>query len=408
MSIRFNCQFCDAVMKIPDTMAGSQGTCPTCKRTIFAPMVSSIEAPTNQPQFNAQPNPAINTEAAVTPSMPSSNPYVSQNISQQPSQLSNNVQNATPAVPAPSFCSKCGNQLVPGGRVCTSCGTPIVNASSASPYSQQVIQQPLVQPGNIIPGESATMPSSNYCRKCGNILVPGGRVCTNCGTPAATSGMPASVPSVSQTRQYYDNNFWQTFITFISNPFSGIKLAVDNLEANKVSGAGLIFGLSFIVLTILGLLIFSQSPGELKSFLSSIGVTSKNIISSVFFLGLFTFGCLLVTVAIVRALWRGEGTFGEVVFFTGATLIPLGLSIFIGALLSYISPALVFFVLPFTISHTFLTIHGGLRVLFNIAEEKITYAMPVLLIGWAVFEILFLAIFSAILLAGAINRSFGN
>ena len=408
MSIRFNCQFCDAVMKIPDSMAGSQGTCPSCKRTVIAPMASSPEPPTYQAQLNAQSNPVLYTDATAVASAPSSMSYTSQNISQQPAPPPNYVQNVATAVPTPSFCSKCGNQLISGSRVCTNCGTPIASAPSTPPYSPQNTPQPVSPPPNILPRDTVAIPSTSFCSRCGNPLVPGGRVCTNCGTPAATGAIPASVQSVTNARQYYDNSIWQTFLTFISNPISGIKLAFDNLEGNKASNAGLMFGLSFVALTIMGVLILLQSTGEYKSLLNSIGITEKNIISSVLFLGLFTFGCLLVSIAIVRALFGGEGAFGGVVFFTGATLLPLGISIFIGAILSFVSPVLILFVLPFLFSHAFLTMYGGLRYIFNITEEKVTYALPVLLIVWTLFQFFVIFIMSLILLAGAASRGFNH
>ena len=64
-------------------------------------------------------------------------------------------------------CNKCGNVLKPGQKFCTKCGTPVTQ-----------------------PQETANKALPTQCPKCSNVLKSGQKFCTKCGTPVTIPQQP--------------------------------------------------------------------------------------------------------------------------------------------------------------------------------------------------------------------------
>ena len=319
MSIRFSCQYCKAVLKVPDSAAGKQGLCPTCKHTISAPITSIDES--SDTTFYENPVDIV-------------------------------------SIPA----KKIEDELV-----------------------------------HVIKEESI----HKFCRGCGKPLIQAGELCTNCGMPISgtniidDSSLLVSYAKINNNPHDGANNIWQAFLIFILNPNGGIQKAHDYLDSKVLITAGLIYGFVYAFFLMLGSMMLMNSNIGLgfvfvmSSFIYMITKMTGSLYFNIFFIGLLFFGGLLLANMIIRVLFKGEGSFANALFCAGITLLPVGLTyLFIGVLsllpLKYLDFVMVVSIIIYMsmILYTFLAIYWGLKGIFKFSQNKITFALPVLLLLW--------------------------
>ncbi len=280
----------------------------------------------------------------------------------------------------PKFCIGCGTPVLPDGRVCAMCGIVVAG------------RQPILPD---LPGirHEANADSSVVSGVSAGRYEPAGPCIENAVIPIYT---------------HNDFNIWQAFLMFLTNPVDGIQTAFESL-GTKAKTAGLIFGVTFALFLMLGYTLL------IRALLADIFIkllTSDKMVFGIFLSGVIIIIGLLLSIMIIRAIFKGEGSFDGDLFFAGIVLLPTTLLVFLLSIFSAISP--IFFILfaipitPFLCSYFFLGIYGGLTRILKIPNEKIVYAFPVMFIVWAFISGFALLPLSLIIGVSGLSELFGG
>ncbi len=320
MPIRFSCQYCDAVMKVPDSAAGKQGTCPTCKRTITAPMTSVSEPSITliQPPVEIQPMPIIEIETQSDYHEPLNNPEPMSNI---------------PIMkPSLKFCTGCGSPLLPESHTCGMCGLSIsTNRATAPPppishtnrYDEINIWQVfLAFISNPIGGIQKAFDS-----------MPGSQVIST-GLIFSSVYIILFMMGLSIFKRSHSMLMWFTM------QFMTLGIDYDNLFVGAILSGVIIIG-SFLFSSIIVRFLFK---GE-GTFEGNIFLTGTVLLPS----GIFIF--LLSIISNIN---------------------------------SNIISLIVLIMFMFMLGYTFFALYGGLKNILKIQDYKLTYSLPVILSIWSI------------------------
>lgn len=162
------------------------------------------------------------------------------------------------------------------------------------------------------------------------------------------------------------NYAWTTLALFIFNPTGGLLPAFSRLEKGQAIAVGIFYAaladLWFVGGTYLG---WSNSEFPLLPLLA---------------IGIIPFLSLVVISKFIRIFYPNSGNLEADFFVVGASLVPLGLMALIVGIISF---PLSIFALPFLVfgcCYAILTLYTGCSQIWNLAEAKAAFVVPVMLL----------------------------
>ena len=119
----------------------------------------------------------------------------------------------------------------------------------------------------------------------------------------------------------------QTLKALALNPVGGFSSAFDSLGSARALGVGIIYGAAFALCLIFATYFVLSDWGGPQGFTGFVKVLIISVVPFISFLGAAT---------ATRKVLRAEGSLGHDSFIAGASLLPFGCTVLIGALLGRI------------------------------------------------------------------------
>ena len=187
---------------------------------------------------------------------------------------------------------------------------------------------------------------------------PGGRSAGRAG--AASTGEQAR-----KAAQKAGEDALTALKTLVANPVGGLASAYEQLGPKQSLQVGAVFGVSFSILLVLGMVI--SSGFEAEPFFKML------------FLSLSFPAGMMGGAALTRAIFGGKENFESDVFIGGAASLPIALFMLVGSILSKTlakHPGFMMILLLFFFSTTVLMLYSGSTRIHKISEAVASLAVP--------------------------------
>jgi|GEM_PF-2643657 hypothetical protein len=177
----------------------------------------------------------------------------------------------------------------------------------------------------------------------------------------------------------------KAFKALASNPVGGMKTAFANLGPQRAMIVGIIFGIVFELLVLIGFEIHIQSFIKIPA----IQISVRLIILGLIPLISTTSGC-----AIVRIIFKGKGNIQGDIFIAGSSLLPFGIGVFISGFLGLGNIEVLAALGVFTITTTILMMYSGCTTVQEIPDAAATLSVPLIfLVCIYISKIIFTSVF---------------
>lgn len=164
----------------------------------------------------------------------------------------------------------------------------------------------------------------------------------------------------------------QTLKALALNPVGGFSSAFDSLGSARALGVGIIYGAAFALCLIFATYFVLSDWGGPQGFTGFVKVLIISVVPFISFLGAAT---------ATRKVLRAEGSLGHDSFIAGASLLPFGCTVLIGALLGIGNIEVTAIFALVAICLTVLMLFIGLTRIFNASERAATFAVPLMLLA---------------------------
>lgn len=227
-----------------------------------------------------------------------------------------------------------------------------------------------------------------FCDSCGRQIADEAVFCPACGSavgqqqdvpPQTGAGQAynrAAAADVADRAKVASQDAWQAIKLFAVNPTGGLAPAYQNLDKQRVWGAVIAFaiinGLSNVIFLrglesllqkyagFLGPVVLRESPGVIQAFIGGV-------------LGVFIFAGVI---ALVRLLFRGEGSFDGDCFIAGSTYLPGSLAAALSVLLGIGNVEIIIALWTFTVCYSVLILFTGYTRIAKISDGAAAVAVP--------------------------------
>lgn len=162
-------------------------------------------------------------------------------------------------------------------------------------------------------------------------------------------------------------DIFTTIPEFFMNPSGGLLPTFGRLSARRATEVGL----SYAGLSMLG---FVLAANLFPIVFSSVTLGER------FILGAMPFFSLVFLNQLVRSLTRARGSWASDIFISGATLLPLGLLMFLSGLVVQFGAAGVWILAFYLGCDAVLMLYVGCSQVNNLSEQNATLAVPTLLL----------------------------
>jgi len=227
-----------------------------------------------------------------------------------------------------------------------------------------------------------------FCPKCGAQIADQSTVCSHCGAPlaaqsqvravAGAAGAAGAAGVATDRVKAASKDAFRAFLGLVSNPVGGLAPACESLQPNRTLGAGIVFGVAFLVLFAVGIKL-----GAERIMLFGMGLGADNFFrvligAAVPFLALTgaAFG--------LRSIARGKGGLGEDAFLAGASLLPFGFAVFLAGVLGLGNLEVILLLFVFTLCFTVMMLFAGLTRIYGLSDRTASIGVPVMFLvsGW--------------------------
>lgn len=167
------------------------------------------------------------------------------------------------------------------------------------------------------------------------------------------------------------------FKMFASNPVPGLPTTFESLGATRALGVGAVFGAIFAVSLLIGVYRFVPEwarPQGVGGFLKVVIVAIVPFVS------------LVAASALVRTVFRGQGSLASDGFVAGAALLPFTVVALLMALLGSGNVEVVSVAALFAVCVTILMLFAGLTRINKTSERAATFAVPLMVLASAWFS----------------------
>jgi len=175
----------------------------------------------------------------------------------------------------------------------------------------------------------------------------------------------------------------EAFKILLKDPVGGLAKAFSLFDSGRAQMVGLIFGVVYaLAATIAAGILFSAFMGAfMGGGLSGVGFGSppfsmyvKYFVAYVGEVAGVIAGCLLV-----RTIFKGAGSLASDIYMSGAALLPMGVGLLAGSLLSYVHIGLFAILVIFGGSYFVLMLYAGCQQILKLPESKSAFSVPVVI-----------------------------
>jgi hypothetical protein len=171
---------------------------------------------------------------------------------------------------------------------------------------------------------------------------------------------------------------WKAFKSMAVNPVGGLRVAFDNLGANRAMTVGIVFGILFDLCIVGGIYIFVRSDVSPIGRMSDI---PSGMIIKMVLLGLVPLLSATAGFSIARKLLKCQGSIHSDIFVAGASLLPFGIAVLAAGFIGIGNIEVIAVLAVFALTTTILMMYSGCTTIQCIPDAAATFCVPLMLVG---------------------------
>lgn len=243
-----------------------------------------------------------------------------------------------------------------------------------------------------------------FCRNCGKTLPADAKVCPGCGTlmikpepsdnadsspSRGTSAAAAAAPALAQVDlgraighevRARSKDAWEGIKLLAKSPVGGLQESFEMFEVSRAMAVGLVFGLVYELLLFLALYHAADKTASMFGVGAPTGDLTVGVAIKLIFIGAVPFITLAVAGLIARSIFRGKGSFAGDLYIAGASLLPIGICVFVDSFLGPANIEVIAALTVFAVAYTVLMLYAGCSRISGIPETGAAPAVPIMLI----------------------------
>jgi len=193
--------------------------------------------------------------------------------------------------------------------------------------------------------------------------------------PAQAGTEPPSMNAQFPPRQWaaalsVGTDALKAFKTLALNPVGGMKVAFDNLGAQRAMMVGVAFGIALDLSIVAGL-----------GFSRALADQSFEVVLKVLILGLVPLGSATVGCTTARKVFRGHGNVQSDIFIAGASLLPFAVPLLAIGILGLGNIEIVIVIGVFASTTAILMMYSGCTTVQGISDAAATLCVPLMIVA---------------------------
>ncbi len=182
------------------------------------------------------------------------------------------------------------------------------------------------------------------------------------------------------------------FKAMAANPVGGMRVAFESLGPHRAMMVGIVFGLAYMVASVVGvrMIVHSSSKFMPQGMDSDVGGLSVgSVLKLLLFFGLLPLASTTAGCAVVRKIFRGQGSIQSDVFIAGASNLPFGAMWLSIGIIGVGNIDLILPIFMLGITTTVLMMYSGCTTIQRIPDAAATLSVPLIfLVQYYVYKII--------------------